>query len=80
MSVSIELAREWRAQAWRDYDNAKEDAPALRDAYIDRMYEKMSEDMDINCGSIAEGKENIKEVGQKIFPQPRALIRVIVRI
>ena len=44
MSVSIELAREWRAQAWRDYDNAKEDAPALRDAYIDRMYEKISEE------------------------------------
>ena len=31
------------------------------------MYEKMSEDMDINCGTIAEGEEKIEEVGQKIF-------------
>ena len=31
------------------------------------MFERMSEDMDINCGTIAEGKEKVEEVGQKIF-------------
>jgi altronate hydrolase len=41
--------------------------PSLKLSTNTTMYEKMSEDMDINCGSIAEGKENIKEVGQKIF-------------
>ena len=28
---------------------------------------KPTEDMDINCGTIAEGKEKVEEVGQKIF-------------
>ena len=41
--------------------------PSLKLSTNTTMYEKMSEDMDINCGSIAEGKENIKEVGQKIL-------------
>jgi len=27
----------------------------------------MIEDMDINCGTIIEGKEEIEEVGKKIF-------------
>ena len=31
------------------------------------MYEKMEEDMDINCGTIAEGKEDIDKVGNRIF-------------
>jgi altronate hydrolase len=41
--------------------------PSLKLSTNTTMYEKMSEDMDINCGSIAEGKENIEEVGQNIF-------------
>jgi altronate hydrolase len=41
--------------------------PSLKLSTNTTMYEKMSEDMDINCGSIAEGKENIEQVGQKIF-------------
>ena len=41
--------------------------PSLKLSTHTAMYEKMSEDMDINCGTIAEGKEKIEEVGQKIF-------------
>ena len=41
--------------------------PSLKLSTNTAMYEKMSEDMDINCGTIAEGKEKIAEVGQKIF-------------
>ena len=41
--------------------------PSLKLSTNTTMYEKMSEDMDINCGTIAEGKEKIEEVGQKIF-------------
>ena len=41
--------------------------PSLKLSTNTAMYEKMSEDMDINCGTIAEGKEKIEEVGQKIF-------------
>ena len=41
--------------------------PSLKLSTNTTMYEKMSEDMDINCGTIAEGKEKIEDVGQKIF-------------
>ena len=41
--------------------------PSLKLSTNTTMYEKMSEDMDINCGTIADGKEKIEEVGQKIF-------------
>jgi altronate dehydratase len=41
--------------------------PSLKLSTNSAMYKKMSEDMDINCGTIAEGEEKIEEVGQKIF-------------
>ena len=41
--------------------------PSLKLATNTAMYEKMKEDMDINCGEIVEGKENIENVGKKIF-------------
>ena len=41
--------------------------PSLKLSTNSSMYENMSEDMDINCGTIAEGKEKIEDVGQKIF-------------
>ena len=41
--------------------------PSLKLSTNSAMYEKMSEDMDINCGTIAEGEEKIEVVGQKIF-------------
>ena len=42
-------------------------APSLKLSTNTTMYEKMIEDMDINCGTIIEGKEQINEVGKKIF-------------
>ena len=42
-------------------------APSLKLSTNTTMYEKMIEDMDINCGTIIEGKEEIEEVGKKIF-------------
>ena len=42
-------------------------APSLKLSTNTTMYEKMIEDMDINCGTIIEGKEDIDEVGKKIF-------------
>jgi len=41
--------------------------PSLKLATNTVMYEKMNEDMDINCGTIVEGKENIETLGKKIF-------------
>ena len=41
--------------------------PSLKLSTNTTMYEKMSEDMDINCGTIIEGKEEIEDVGKKIF-------------
>jgi altronate dehydratase len=41
--------------------------PSLKLSTNTAMYQKMSEDMDINCGTIADGKEKIDEVGKKIF-------------
>ena len=41
--------------------------PSLKLATNTAMYEKMSEDMDINCGTIVDGKENIETLGKKIF-------------
>ena len=41
--------------------------PSLKLSTNTTMYEKMSEDMDINCETIADGKEKIEDVGQKIF-------------
>tara|TARA_B100000131_G_scaffold231864_1_gene223686 strand:+ start:498 stop:2003 length:1506 start_codon:yes stop_codon:yes gene_type:complete len=42
-------------------------APSLKLATNSQMFEKLKEDMDINCGEIAEGKDNIENVGKKIF-------------
>jgi len=41
--------------------------PSLKLATNTAMYEKLSEDMDINCGTIVDGKENIETLGKKIF-------------
>ena len=41
--------------------------PSLKLSTNTAMYKKMEEDMDINCGTIAEGKEDIEKVGNKIF-------------
>jgi altronate hydrolase len=31
------------------------------------MYERMREDMDVNCGTILSGEETVERCGQRIF-------------
>ncbi len=42
-------------------------APSLKLASNTYMYERMTEDMDINCGKIVDGTATLDEMGQKIF-------------
>jgi altronate hydrolase len=42
-------------------------APSLKLASNTHMYERMIEDMDINCGEIVDGTATLDEMGQKIF-------------
>ena len=41
--------------------------PSIKLATNTPMYDKLTEDMDINCGTILEGKSTIAEMGQQIF-------------
>ncbi|MCO5092913.1 UxaA family hydrolase [Bosea sp. (in: a-proteobacteria)] len=45
--------------------------PGLKLATNTPMYERMQDDMDINCGTIVTGDETVEEVGERIF---RAMI------
>jgi altronate hydrolase len=42
-------------------------APSLKLATNTALYRRMTDDMDINCGSIVDGDESIQESGRKIF-------------
>lgn len=42
-------------------------APTLKLASNTAMYRRMSEDMDINCGVVADGEANMDEMGELIF-------------
>ncbi|SIQ46470.1 galactarate dehydratase [Rhizobium sp. RU35A] len=42
-------------------------APSLKLATNTPMYERMQEDMDLNCGTIVTGDETVEEVGRRIF-------------
>ena len=42
-------------------------APSLKLATNTRLFERQEEDMDMNCGTIVDGKESIAEVGRKLF-------------
>ena len=33
------------------------------------MYERMQDDMDINCGTILTGEETVEQCGERIFRQ-----------
>lgn len=41
--------------------------PSIKLATNTPMYQRMSEDMDINCGAIADGDSTIEEMGGRIF-------------
>ncbi|TAM56393.1 altronate dehydratase [bacterium] len=42
-------------------------APCIKLATNTPMYERMSDDMDLNCGGIVTGDESIEQVGHRIF-------------
>ena len=42
-------------------------APVIKLATNSVMYERMAEDMDLNCGVILEGKATVEEMGTRIF-------------
>ena len=42
-------------------------APSIKLATNTRMYERMSEDMDVNCGAIADGGATVEDKGREIF-------------
>jgi altronate hydrolase len=41
--------------------------PSLKLATNTPMYQRMEDDMDINCGTILTGEESVQEVGERIF-------------
>jgi len=42
-------------------------APSLKLATNTPLYKRMTDDMDINCGPIADGAATVQEIGRKIF-------------
>jgi altronate hydrolase len=42
-------------------------APSLKLATNTPMYQRMTDDMDINCGEIVDGTATVQEVGERIF-------------
>jgi altronate hydrolase len=42
-------------------------APSLKLATNSRLYRRMTDDMDINCGEILDGEASIAELGERIF-------------
>jgi len=42
-------------------------APSLKLATNTRLFEDQEEDVDLNCGTIVDGKESIQAVGQRLF-------------
>lgn len=44
-------------------------APSLKLATNSAMYERMQDDMDINCGPILTGEETVEQCGERIFRQ-----------
>ena len=42
-------------------------APSIKIATNTALYRRMEEDMDVNCGTILDGEENVLESGQRIF-------------
>ena len=44
-------------------------APVIKIATNTSMFERMRENMDINAGTIIEGKESLESVGRRIFDE-----------
>src|SRR3546814_15637068 len=48
-------------------------SPSIKLATNSAMYNRMTEDMDINCGGIADGEASVAEVGRAIFDKVLAV-------
>ncbi|PZW43139.1 altronate hydrolase [Humitalea rosea] len=44
-------------------------APSMKLATNTAMYQRMEDDMDVNCGTILSGEEDVQEAGTRIFAQ-----------
>jgi altronate hydrolase len=42
-------------------------APSIKLATNSALYKRMTDDMDINCGTIIDGTETVQECGARIF-------------
>jgi len=42
-------------------------APSIKLATNSAMYQRMEDDMDVNCGTILDGEETVQQCGQRIF-------------
>lgn len=42
-------------------------APSMKLATNTAMYERMRDDMDVNCGTVVDGQETVQECGQRLF-------------
>ena len=42
-------------------------APSLKLATTEELYRRMTDDMDVNCGTILDGDESVQQCGQRIF-------------
>ena len=47
--------------------------PSLKIASNTALYNRMSDDMDINCGTIIDGEETVEEAGRRIFDEILAI-------
>jgi altronate hydrolase len=47
--------------------------PSLKIASNTTLYNRMSDDMDINCGTIIEGEETVEQAGERIFNEILAM-------
>ena len=47
--------------------------PSLKIASNTTLYNRMSDDMDINCGAIVDGEETVEQAGQRIFDELLAM-------
>jgi altronate hydrolase len=47
--------------------------PSLKISSNTAIYNRMSDDMDINCGTIIDGEETVEQAGQKIFDELLAM-------
>jgi len=43
--------------------------PSLKIASNTALFNRMSDDMDINCGTIIDGDETVEQAGQRIFDE-----------